>query len=316
MHDLAIITVSTNEARWLRTCLRTVFEHAGDISLDVVVADNESTDGTSELVADEFPKARVVRCRNRGFAHGNNRALLTTDARYVLFLNPDTETIEGTYESLVRAMDERPTVGLIGVRQLDGDRVLFPTIRWFPSPVRAFAQSLGGERWGRGLGRWTGERELDMHIYEEEVECDWTSGSFMLARREALESAGAMDERFFIYCEEPDLCSRIKQAGWSVRHLPLMTIVHYAGKGGVSPKMESQDAYARRQYAQKHFPPAKRYAYLAGVGTGLALRAAFAAPDRKVASKQALRTLVGLAPPPFGPPPEQALAIRGTTTIE
>ena len=88
MHDLAVIVVSTNEARWLRACLTSVFAHRGSCSLDVVVADNESTDGTADLVADEFPDARVVRCVNHGFAHANNRALMTTNARYALFLNP------------------------------------------------------------------------------------------------------------------------------------------------------------------------------------------------------------------------------------
>ena len=71
----------------------------------------------------------------------------------------------------------------------------------------------------------------------------------MLARREALESAGLMDERFFIFSEEPDLCYRIKQAGWDVRHLPWMTILHHADKAGVNPKIEAQNAYTRMQYA-------------------------------------------------------------------
>ena len=93
--DLAIITVSTNEAHWLRPCLSTVFAHIGDVSADVVVVDNDSRDGTADLVATEFPDARVVWSRNHGFAHANNRGLMTCDARYVLFLNPDTEILEG-----------------------------------------------------------------------------------------------------------------------------------------------------------------------------------------------------------------------------
>ena len=101
MHDLAIITVSTNEAQWIRPCLRTVFTHIGDVSVDVVVVDNESTDRTADLVAAEFPDARVVWSRNHGFSHGNNRALMTCNARYVLFLNPDTEILEGTFADLV-----------------------------------------------------------------------------------------------------------------------------------------------------------------------------------------------------------------------
>ena len=252
MHDLAVIIVSTNEAKWLTPCLSTVFGRAGDLELDVVIADNESTDGTAELVAREFPAARVVPTVNRGFSYANNRALMTCDARYVLFLNPDTEIVDGTFEELVAALDARPEVGLAGVRHLTGDGALFPTIRRFPNALRSIGQALGAERLPHRPS-WSCERELDPEPYEREVECDWTTGAFMLARREALESAGILDERYFIYCEEPDLCLRMKRGGWQVRHLPVMTIIHHAGKGGLSPKMQAQDAYARKQYAHKHF---------------------------------------------------------------
>ena len=105
-----------------------------------------------------------------------------------------------------------------------------------------------------------------MRAYDREQECDWTVGAFMLARREALFSAGVMDERFFLQSEEPDLCLRMKQAGWSVRHLPLMTIIHHAGKGGRDPRMAAQDAYSRRQYARKHFSTGHRTLYLSAIG--------------------------------------------------
>ena len=143
MNDLAVIVVSTNEAQWLRACLSSVFEHRGACSLEVVVADNESTDGTAALVEEEFPEARVVRCVNRGFAHANNRALETTNARYVLFLNPDTEIRDGTFEALVRHLDEHPDVGLAGVIQLTPEGEIYPTIRYFPNALRALGQSLG-----------------------------------------------------------------------------------------------------------------------------------------------------------------------------
>ena len=141
MDDLAVIVVSTNEARWLRACLTSVFEHRGACSLDVVVADNASTDGTAELVTEEFPQARVVPCVNRGFAHANNRALETTNARYVLFLNPDTEIRTGTFEALLRHLDEHREVGLVGVIQLTPEGDIFPTVRYFPNALRAFGQA-------------------------------------------------------------------------------------------------------------------------------------------------------------------------------
>ena len=314
MHDLAIIIVSTNEARWLEPCLSTVFAHAGGASLDVVVVDNSSTDGTRELVETRFPDARVVTSVNRGFGHANNRGAVTCDARYVLFLNPDTEIVDGTFGELIATLDERPEVGLAGVRQITADGELWPTIRRFPTITRTLGQALGSEKWPL-RATWAGERVLDMDVYDRDGAIDWTSGSYMLARREALWSAGLMDDRFFIYCEEPDLCLRMKRAGWEIQHLAAMTIIHHAGKGGVRPKMLAQDAYARRQFAAKHYSRPKRVGMLGAYGVGLALRAVAArgelGPQKREASRLALRTLVGREAPPFGAPPETAFLVNG-----
>jgi N-acetylglucosaminyl-diphospho-decaprenol L-rhamnosyltransferase len=315
MDDLAVIVVSTNEAQWLRPCLSTLLTHLGALHADVVVADNCSTDGTRELVEREFPQARVVTCENYGFGHANNRALLTTNARYVVFLNPDTEIREGTFADLVAQMDASPGLGLAGVKQITPDGRIFPTIRRFPNALRALFEAMGSERYPL-RARWLGERELDLSRYERELDCDWTSGSFMLARREALESAGYFDERFFIYSEETDLCLRIKSAGWDIRHLPIMTVLHHAQKAGVNPKMASQDAYARKQYSRKHFSPAHRSAYLGALALGYGVRAVAPRRNREVAagrrseSRAALSVLLGLKAPPFGSPPKVAVAPR------
>jgi N-acetylglucosaminyl-diphospho-decaprenol L-rhamnosyltransferase len=311
-HDLAIIIVSTNEARWLTPCLSTIFEHRGNLDLDVVVVDNESADGTRELVERDFPWARVVPSTNHGFSHANNRGLITTDARYVLFLNPDTEILSGTFEELVRALDARPEVGLAGARQLTPDGALFPTIRRFPNALRLLGDALGAERLPHRPG-WLGERELDLALYDTELECDWTSGSFLMARREALESAGYLDERFFIYSEETDLCLRIKQAGWEIRHLPDMTILHHAEKAGINPKMTAQDVFTRMQYSRKHFSPAHRGLYLGILGLRYVARAVpfgSSGRERSAAARRALRMLFKLDAPPFGEPPRQSVAAR------
>jgi N-acetylglucosaminyl-diphospho-decaprenol L-rhamnosyltransferase len=317
MHDLAIITVSTNEANWLRACLGTVFDHLGDIRADVVVADNQSEDGTRELVTKEFPKARVVTSPNYGFSHANNRALMTCNARYALFLNPDTEILEGKFSDLVQAMDERPTVGLIGVRQVTAEGELDRTIRYFPNALRAFGAALAADRLPR-RPRWLGERELDPAAYDREVSCDWTSGSFMLARREALESGGYLDERYFIYSEETDLCRRMKTAGWEVRHLPTMTILHHDGKAGVKPSIESLGAWNRIAYARKHFSAVHRAAYSAAVLLGYALRSVYAGSGeqgrlRRRASRQAVATLLRRAPVPHASKTSR-ISLRPRTT--
>lgn len=311
-HDLAVIVVSTNEARWLTPCLSTVCAHAGSASLELIVVDNRSTDGTRELVRSSFPAARVVSSDNGGFGYANNRGWERASARYALFLNPDTEIVAGTFGELVAALDARPEVGLAGVRQLTAEGELYPSMRRFPNAARALGEALASEHWPIHPA-WAGERVIDDSLYDREQECDWTVGAFMLARREALLSAGVMDERFFLQSEEPDLCLRIRRAGWSVRHLPSMTIVHHAGKAGRSPRMAAQDAYSRRQYARKHFGAAHRAAYLGAIAVRHGLRLAGSAaprPDaraRRRAARSALGALARPGRPPFREPPPAAL---------
>jgi GT2 family glycosyltransferase len=304
MHDLAIVTVSTNEAHWIRPLLPTVFAHMGDIRGDVVVVDNDSHDGTADVVATEFPEARTVWSRNHGFGHANNRAVMTCNARYVLFLNPDTEILEGTFAELVRLMDDRPNVGLVGCRQVTPDGRLDTTIRYFPNALRAFGEAVAAERLLPRRPRWLGEREIDPTVYEREVSCDWTSGSFLLARREALESAGLFDEHFFMYCDETDLCRRIKLAGWEIRHLPQMTILHHDGKAGVKPHIECLGAVTRKMYARKYFSPGHRVAYTAAVMARHLVRSLYAgsgelARQKRAANREVVATMLGRREVPF-----------------
>ena len=202
-------------------------------------------------------------------------------------------------------MDARPGVGLIGVRQVNAEGRLDTTIRRFPNALRALGEALGAERLP-GRPHWLGERELDHAVYETEVACDWTSGSFMLARREAIESAGFLDERYFMYSDETDFCRRIKMAGWEVRHLPQMTIIHHEGKAGIKPSIESLSAYTRLAYARKYFSPTHRAAYAGALFLRHGLRSVFAGSGetgrlRREANRRVVATLLGRAPVPYAP---------------
>src|SRR5438105_6919584 len=117
MHDVCAIVVSHNGKRWLDTALSSLYAHSGEVDLDVVVVDN-GEDGSAEHVERHFPQARTLRCENRGFGHANNRGLEIADARYILFINPDTEVRQGTLADLVAELDRQPRVGLAGARQL------------------------------------------------------------------------------------------------------------------------------------------------------------------------------------------------------
>jgi GT2 family glycosyltransferase len=300
LDDVAVIIVTYNSALYIAACLASVLARTGSLRADVVVVDAASQDDTAEVV-EGFPGVRLVRCRNGGFAYANNRGLTTCDARYVLFINPDTEILDGSLEDLVSRMDEQPEVGLAGVRQVDGDGRLDMTIRGFPNAVRAVGDALSAEHLPR-RPRWLGEREVRPEAYDGEVDCNWTSGSFMLARREAIESAGFMDERFFMYSEETDFCRRIKTAGWAIRHLPWLTILHYGAKAGVSPRIESISAHSRDLYARKHFSRAHRAVYLGALVLRHSLRYVLAPAGelgrcRRAAQRAALTTLLRRSPP-------------------
>lgn len=309
MSDLTIIIVSMNDAAWLRPCLRSIRDRAGELEYEIVVVENGSIAETAALLEAEFPEVRLIDSENRGFAHANNRALAVADSRYVLFLNPDTELVAGRLDELLASLDVRPGVGLAGVRHLTGGRV-YPSIRRFPNAIRVLGAAVGIER-SPIRPAWLSERVLEPAAYERETDCDWTVGAFMVARREALAAAGLMDERFFLYSEETDLCLRIKQGGWRVCHLPSMTILHHAGKAGLNPRMEAQNAYARMQHAGKHFRAVHRELYrlasLLGYGLRWALAGCRGDDRRRAVAAAALAATAGLGPAPFTPPPPVAV---------
>ena len=311
MHDLAVVIVSWGSAQWMPACLRTLHEHAGELDLEVIVVDNDPRTDISDVVA-EFPSTRIVAAENRGFGAGNNVGVRESDARYVLFLNPDTEIRSGTLEDMIRRLDERPAVGLVGIRQVLPSGQLIETARHFPSALRALADALRVENLPiRELS--LGQRVLGRSKYDSEFQCDWTTGSFMIVRREALLAAGTFDERFFLYSEEADLSLRIRRAGWEIWHFPHMEILHYANKAGVDPQLEAQQAYSRWQYARKHFSLPRRAAFLGALALRYGLRGALAplsganAEKWRETARLALPIVLGRGEPPFAAPPEIAV---------
>jgi len=302
---LAVVIVSYNSAGYLTECIESVYAHTAGVDVDVIVVDNGSTDGSVALIEGRFPAVTLVRSENRGFAHANNRGFARTDAPFVLFLNPDTEIQSGAFADLLEVFGARGDVGLIGCRQVTTDGELCASIRRFPTPARNLLEALGSERFPVKAS-WMGERELDRRAYERETPCDWVSGSFMLARREALLATGGLDERYFLFAEDPDLCAGVKAAGWQVCYSPKMSIVHHGGDNSENPRLEAQRAYARRQYMFKHHGLVTRTLCTGALMLFYARRAVGPSPKgrdaraSRAAARAALRTLWGSTPPPFG----------------
>jgi GT2 family glycosyltransferase len=309
--DLAVIVVSHDQERWLPRCLSTLLEHAQGLSLDLVVVDNGATGAARELVERDFPQARAIASENRGFAHACNLAASTCDAPWLLFLNPDTEVLEGSLAELAAGLP--PETGIAGARQLDDSGALIPTMRLFPSASRAVGDSLGLERLPRRPD-WLGERELRLERYDHAFEGDWTIGSFMLVRREAFDAVDGFDERFFLYSEEVDLCLRVRRVGWKVVHSPAVTILHHGNSDRpADARLQTQLAWARLQYADKNLPAASRPVFRGALLLRYGLRSVHGDKRRRGAARAATSLLLGRRPPPFEsrrppPPPVDRLA--------
>jgi GT2 family glycosyltransferase len=305
--DVSIVVVTHQGRERALETLESMLASLGGVTVEWLLVDSGSTDGTAHAIEARFAGLHVTRVPNVGFAAGNNVALPKARGRYVLLLNPDIEVVTGTLEDLVKAMDARPEVGVASTVQLWPDGRLQHTIRRFPSPARQAGEAFFLNRLP-GLGRLS-EDVMDEALYTREVSADWLVGSFLLVRADALADVGLFDERFFLFSEETDWCRRFQAAGWEVRHLPRARLVHHTGRM-IRPDLYAQNSYSKVLYAQKHFRPAGRFTFRAALAVRHAVRVAMLAPlapvrpnrrPRLRAELQALAVVTGLAPPPFRP---------------
>ncbi len=293
---LAVIIVSWNVRDLLMACLRSLqadLERA-DLTADIWVVDNGSTDGTPEAVARDFPAVRLIARRdNPGFAAANNQALLAAlDAsppRYFWLLNPDTEVLPGATAALIAAMETHPRVGVAGAKLLYPDGTLqhsafrFPGLvqlafDLFPFPPRLYETRLNG-RYPRRL-------------YEGDVPffVDHPLGAAMMVRRETVEQVGLLDEEYRIYCEEIDWCWRMRRAGWRALCVPTARVVHHAGRStGQVPVPSFVHLWTSRArlYARHHGPATRRLARIL-VRVGMRRRMRDASPEWQEAIRQVL----------------------------
>ncbi|HEY2631534.1 MAG TPA: glycosyltransferase family 2 protein [Solirubrobacteraceae bacterium] len=303
--DLSVIVVTHNRPELALLTLNTALAAIGDLDVQWIVVDSGSTDDTPERIEAAHPDVTVLRERNIGFAAANNRGLSLVRGRYVLLLNPDVETLSGTYDGLVATLDARTEIGVASVTQTMPDGRLERSIRRFPSPTSAFAEALAASRWFPFLG--FGEEEPRAARYRSETYADWLVGAFLIARAEALREVGGLDERFFLYSEETDWCYRFRQAGWKVAHLPVMEVAHHTTRTP-RPDLNAQLSHAKVLFARKHYGRARvaairaalviRHALRAGAFSALALVRRAQAPHAQ-AERRALAVVLGFAPPPF-----------------
>jgi N-acetylglucosaminyl-diphospho-decaprenol L-rhamnosyltransferase len=242
--DLAVVTVSYNTRDLLADCLESVLASLTPSGLagEVWVVDHASADGSAAMVSQRFPQVRLIaHDQNLGFAGGNNLALqrmgLRTTGqlaremkfRHVLFLNPDTRVIGDALRTMVRFLDATPTAGVAGARLIHGDGSFQHSAFAFPNLAQILLDfyPLHHRLLDSGLnGRYPRELYDAGHPFQ----VDHPLGAAMMVRTETLAQVGGFDERYFMYCEEIDLCRRIKSIGWEIYCLPQAEIVHLVGQ--------------------------------------------------------------------------------------
>ena len=297
--DLSIVVVTHHGRDLALETLESAMAKLDGAHAEWIVVDSGSTDDTPDAIEARWPDIQVMRLPNVGFAAANNAGFAVARGRYVLALNPDTVVRWGRFQTLIDAMDARPEVGAASVIQEEADGSL-QSIRRDPSVLRALSEALLLRRLPgcRGLQ----ERELDQAAYAEEQDADWLVGAVLLLRREALQAVGGFDERFFMYSEEADLCRRIREEGWAVRHLPVMRILHYGG--APNPRLAAQASFSRLEYATKHFGRLRAALYRAVLAAHhlvrlVGLTARRGPEERRAGERRALQVVLGLAAPPF-----------------
>ena len=291
MIDIAVIIVNWNAREDLRRCLESLYaEPKPTVAYEVWVVDNASDDGSADMVAAEFPQVRlVVNADNAGFSKANNQAIAQTDSRYVFLLNSDAFLHPDALDRLVAYADAHPKAGIVGPRVLNPGGSLQFSCRRFPSLGAGFFRNT---YLGRLFPHNKFSRDYLMvgfdHTHDSAV--DWVSGCAMLIRRDLLEEIGALDERFYMYCEDVDLCQRAWEGGWEVVYAPEAVVTHAIGRSSDKNADRMIIEFHRSWYAydRKRHPRASLLRR-AAVYSGLWLRAAVRIARRRASARTRAR---------------------------
>lgn len=291
--DVSIAIVSWNARGYLRRCLASLFrpqdpevlaawERAGQpvtsfvpdrVTWEVIVVDQQSLDGSAELVESEFPEAALVRqIPNVGFAGGNNVAYRHARGRYFLLLNSDTVVKPGWLDQLVAYADAHPEAGLIAPKLLNPDGTLQYSCRQFPS--------LGAGVFRNTLFQPFGHRFVDDYLmkswdHASPRQVDWLSGACLMARRTMIDQIGGLDAEYFMYFEDVDWAKRAHLAGWEVHYIPEPVVIHEIGKS--SDRRPKRMILMHHESAYRYFCRYSKLGYSHGgrllLGAGLGARA-------------------------------------------
>jgi GT2 family glycosyltransferase len=229
--DISVSIVSYNTRDLLRDCLRSLLarESEGEASLEIVVADNGSTDGSLDMVRTEFPGVRIVETGgNIGYGRANNAGLQDALGRYYFVLNSDTEVEPGALRTMVSFLDENPGIGMVGAQLILPDGSTQPSCANDPTLESIFWEQTYLDKL-LPRGKRTGAYTIRDWDYNETREVQQVCGACFFVRQEAYRQIGGFDPAFFMYFEDTDFCVRLRRAGWPIYFLPAARILHHLG---------------------------------------------------------------------------------------
>lgn len=276
MIKLSIIIVNYNVKYFLEQAIRSSLKACSTINAEIIVVDNNSVDGSVELIKNKFPGVTIIANKeNTGFSKANNQAIQIAQGEYILLLNPDTVVQEDTFTKCLEFMDAHADAGGLGVKMIDGKGIFLPeSKRAFPSPTVAFYKAFGLA----GLfprSKVFGKYHLG-YLDENKIhEVDVLAGAFMMIRKTVLDQIGLLDETFFMYGEDIDLSYRIIQAGYKNYYFPETTIIHYKGESTKKGSLNYVKMFynAMKIFAQKHFSGTRAGLFILLINIAISARA-------------------------------------------
>lgn len=215
--ELSVILVTYNSEEYITACLHSILAATKGMEYEIVVVDNHSTDNTINLLREFHHSLKLIENGyNEGFAKAVNKGVKNSSGDFFLLVNPDVIIQSNSLNPIIQFMKENHKVGICGCKLVNEDGSLQYSTGPFPGVFSTF--------WRMFLPRPL--RKYDWWGYDRIRECDWVTGAFMLLRSKLLEEIGILDEHYFMYYEDVDLCLRARQAGWKVYYYPMMSAVH------------------------------------------------------------------------------------------
>ncbi|MFZ0389379.1 MAG: glycosyltransferase [Calditrichia bacterium] len=274
---ISIVVVNYNVKDYLQQALTSFKRGLRDIPNEIFVVDNASIDGSVEVIRQHFPAVKMIENqKNVGFGKANNQALEKVQGRFVVIINPDTVVQEDTFTKLLDFFEENPQAAAATCKIINPDGTFSVDCRHsIPTPSIAFWKVTGLSKLFP-KNRIFGQYNMTYLDPDEIYQVPAVSGSFMMLRREVLEEVGLFDERFFMYCEDIDLCHRMNLAGYKIFYVPTTQIIHYKGESTRKDNLDYVITFNRSlyQFFKKYYAPSSIFLFRWLVTLGILVRGA------------------------------------------